>query len=122
MPCEEWYKFLGRYRRAVKMYSEAVDYLGGPNFNAAWESAEAARKNCGEARANLLDHEHKHACTLGDCEMEIEVGVRRSGTIRRIAEPDESSAAHARVRITRFTRTTPRPGLGNTKWGGKDVS
>jgi hypothetical protein len=70
MPCEEWFELLERYRRAVRMYGEAVDCLGGSDFSAAWQSAEAALKTCGAARAVLLDHEHGHTCAVGDWETE----------------------------------------------------
>jgi hypothetical protein len=70
MPCEEWFELLERYRCAVRMYGEAVDCLGGSDFNTAWQSAETALKNCGAARAVLLDHEHDHTCAVGDWEME----------------------------------------------------
>ncbi|HEY1760295.1 MAG TPA: hypothetical protein VGG72_33280 [Bryobacteraceae bacterium] len=66
MPCEKWYKLLERYRRSVKIYSRAVDGLSGSDFNTAWQSAEAALKNSGVARAMLLGHEHEHACDSGD--------------------------------------------------------
>jgi hypothetical protein len=68
MPCEQWHELLERYRRAVEMYSRAVDGLDGPDFNAAWQSAEAALKNCRATRAILLDHEHNHPCAVGDWE------------------------------------------------------
>jgi|HubBroStandDraft_5_1064220.scaffolds.fasta_scaffold751945_2 hypothetical protein len=64
MPCEQWYKLLERYRRAARAYSRAVHGLGGSDFNAAWQSAEAALKSCGAARSFLLDHEHNHACDI----------------------------------------------------------
>jgi hypothetical protein len=70
MPCEQWYKLLERYRRSVKMYNTAVDSLSGSDFNRGWHSAEAALKNSGAARAVLLDHEHDHACAVGDWETE----------------------------------------------------
>lgn len=57
MPCEEWYKLLDRYHRAVKSYNQAVDRLGGPDFTVAWQNAEAAWINSNAARAHLLDHE-----------------------------------------------------------------
>ena len=70
MPCEQWYKLLERYRRAAKTYSQAVDALSGSDFNQGWQSAEAALKNSGAARSSLLDHEHNHACAVGDWETE----------------------------------------------------
>ncbi len=70
MPCEQWYRLLERYRRAAKLYSTAVERLKGADFNQGWGSAEAALKNCGSARAVLLDHEHDHACASGDWETE----------------------------------------------------
>jgi len=70
MPCEQWHKFLERYRRPVRTYSQAVDSLSGSDFNLGWQSAEAALKNAGAARALLLDHEHNHACAIGEWEME----------------------------------------------------
>lgn len=70
MPCEQWYRLLERYRRAAKRYSIAVECLSGSDFNPGWQSAEAALKNCGAARATLLDHEHNHDCAVGDWEME----------------------------------------------------
>jgi hypothetical protein len=70
MPCEQWHRLLERYRRAVKIYGKVVDSLSGSDFNAAWQSSEAALKNCGVARAILLDHEHNHFCAAGDWETE----------------------------------------------------
>ena len=70
MPCEQWHKLLERYRRTVKIYGLAVDGLGGSDFNAVWQSAEAALKSSGAARAILLDHEHNNACAAGDWETE----------------------------------------------------
>jgi len=68
MPCEEWSKCVGNYRRAVQAYAEAVSDLGfgpGAEFNRSWQLAERFRMNSDAARAALLDHEHEHdhACT-----------------------------------------------------------
>jgi len=73
MPCEEWYELLERYRRAVKTYSEAVDRLSDSDFSATWQSAEAALKKGAAARATLLDHEHDHACAIGNWKTEEQV-------------------------------------------------
>lgn len=70
MPCGEWYDRLERYRRAAKTYSKSVEGLDGLDFNLAWQSAEAALRNCRTSRAALLDHEHDHACIAGDWETE----------------------------------------------------
>jgi hypothetical protein len=65
VPCEDWSRILRWYRSAVKIYSHAVDALGVagiPGFNEAWEVSEEARTACGEFRAALLEHEHRHGC------------------------------------------------------------
>ena len=70
MPCEQWYKLLDRYHRAVRSYSQSVADLGDPDFIAAWQNAEAALKRCNAARAILLDHDRVHGCTTGEWEEE----------------------------------------------------
>jgi len=65
MPCEDWSTLLQRYRSAAKEYHQAVENLTaepGPKFNESWHRAEAARTEVGLARADLLNHEHDHAC------------------------------------------------------------
>ena len=68
MPCEQWYKHLDGYQRAVKSYNQAVGDLGGPDFSLAWQDAEAALKRCGAARAVLMVHDLQHACTAAGWE------------------------------------------------------
>ena len=70
MPCEQWYKLLNRYQRAVKSYHRAVDNLSGSDFSVAWQDAEGALKNSNAARAILMEHEYDHACTAGAWETE----------------------------------------------------
>ena len=74
MPCEEWYELVDCYRSAAKVYSKAIDGLSSADFNAGWQSAEEALKNCRVARAALLDHEHDHACTVGGGDSELVLG------------------------------------------------
>lgn len=65
MPCEEWCRLVERYRRAVNAYNEAVKPLGvqpGTAFNEIWSRMERARTKCDRRRADLLGHEHEHAC------------------------------------------------------------
>jgi hypothetical protein len=65
MPCEEWSRLVERYRSAVTDYHEATKALGdlpGTAFNDLWQHAERARAKCGRCRADLLHHEHVHAC------------------------------------------------------------
>jgi hypothetical protein len=65
MPCDEWATLLDRYRRAVSSYDEAVNGLSALQdalFNAKWQQAEQARKQSDGCRADLLHHEHDHAC------------------------------------------------------------
>ena len=65
MPCEEWCRLVARYRSAVSAYHQAVNDLGGlpgPVFNEGWSRAERARATCDEHRADILQHEHDHAC------------------------------------------------------------
>ena len=65
MPCDEWSECLERYRSAVNAYDEAVNDLGrlpGAAFNETWQRAEWARKQSDKCRADLLHHEHDHAC------------------------------------------------------------
>jgi hypothetical protein len=67
MPCDEWCRILERYRSAVNRYDEAVNDLGclpGPVFNETWQRAEWARKQSDRCRADLLHHEHDHACLV----------------------------------------------------------
>jgi hypothetical protein len=66
-PCPEWQVILDKYRLAAQAHSEAVaalTYLPGAGFAEAWLRAERARKNCDGYRAQLLDHEHNHACMV----------------------------------------------------------
>jgi len=65
MPCDQWCKYAERYKRAVQAYGKAVFALGcvpGSEFDRSWQRAENARKIADCARAELLDHEHVHAC------------------------------------------------------------
>jgi hypothetical protein len=65
MPCDEWCRLVERYRGAVNAYNEAVKSLGaspGAAFNEIWSSTERARTKCDIRRADLLHHEHEHAC------------------------------------------------------------
>ncbi len=66
-PCQEWQTILDKYRIAAQAHSEAVaalTYLPGAGFAEAWLRAERARKTCDGYRAQLLDHEHSHACLV----------------------------------------------------------
>jgi hypothetical protein len=66
-PCQEWQDILDQYRIAAQAHSEAVaalTYLPGAGFAEAWLRAERARKTCDSYRAQLLDHEHNHACLV----------------------------------------------------------
>jgi hypothetical protein len=68
MPCDVWCKLLERYRSAVTTYDEAAHDLSGvPGgaFNETWQRAEQARKQSESCRADLLQHEHEHACIAG---------------------------------------------------------
>ena len=65
MPCEEWCRLVERYRAAVGAYNDSVKALGGlpgAAFNDVWQRAERARAKCNRDRADLLHHEHAHAC------------------------------------------------------------
>ena len=65
MPCDEWCRLVDRYRSAVQAYNDAVHSLGvlpGKAFNEVWQPAERARAKCNRCRADLLHHEHDHAC------------------------------------------------------------
>ena len=65
MPCEEWCELIERYRSAVHTYNEAVKALGvspGTAFTETWQQAERARTKCSRDRADLIHHEHDHAC------------------------------------------------------------
>jgi hypothetical protein len=66
-PCPEWQTILDKYRIAAQAHSDAVaalTYLPGAGFAEAWLRAERARKSCDGYRAQLLDHEHSHACLV----------------------------------------------------------
>jgi len=68
MPCEKWREMVERYRGAVNSYNEAAKALGtaqGPAFNESWQLVERARARCTRDRADLLHHEHVHACAEG---------------------------------------------------------
>lgn len=68
MPCDDWCRLLECYCSAVNRYDEAVKHLtrvSGVAFNSAWQQAEQARKHSGDCRAELLHHEHDHACSIG---------------------------------------------------------
>lgn len=67
--CPDWKAILAAYQGAVEAYSRAVADAAGlspsgfpAGFPAAWQRAEAARQNCDNLRAQLLDHEHYHEC------------------------------------------------------------
>jgi hypothetical protein len=65
MPCDEWCRLVERYRAAVSAYNEAAKALGvlpGTAFNETWSRTERARTKCDIRRADLLQHEHHHAC------------------------------------------------------------
>jgi hypothetical protein len=65
MPCDERCNCVENYRRAVQAYNKAVFALGcvtGLEFDQSWQLAENARKDADGARADLLVHEHDHAC------------------------------------------------------------
>ena len=65
MPCTEWRRLVDSYRTAVHAYDQAVaDLADGSDvrFEQAWQRAETARKDADGARADLLLHEHEHAC------------------------------------------------------------
>lgn len=65
MRCDDWCKYVERYRRAVQAYDKAVLALGcepGSEFDESWQRAENARKNADAARSDLLAHEHGHGC------------------------------------------------------------
>ena len=65
MPCDEWSRLVEHYRHAAKNYSDVVAGLNlGPDFNERWQRAETARRNCGNARAAVLIHEHDHGCAV----------------------------------------------------------
>lgn len=66
MPCAEWCQLVERYRGAVAFYDDAVKSLGGrpgAAFNEIWQRSERARTKCNRYRADLLHHEHDHACS-----------------------------------------------------------
>jgi hypothetical protein len=68
MPCDEWCRLAEHYRTAVNTYNEAVKALGvlpGTEFNKMWPRTERARTKCDRRRADLLHHEHDHACLDG---------------------------------------------------------
>jgi hypothetical protein len=69
MPCDEWSRILERYRSAVNAYDDAVHNLAvapGAAFNETWHRAERARKQSDKCRADLLHHEHDHACLVAE--------------------------------------------------------
>ena len=65
--CEEWVQIVKEYQAAVRGYSEATAELSGVpgvEFNIAWMRAESLRKESKRLRATLLEHEHKHRCSV----------------------------------------------------------
>jgi hypothetical protein len=84
MPCEEWCRLLERYRSAVNIYNEAAMALGdlqGTAFNEAWQRVERARAKCTRGRADLLHHEHNHACL--DPEAQKHSGITAETSVLR---------------------------------------
>ena len=65
MPCNQWYRLVESYIDAVHSYSDAakaLSVLPGPAFNETWQRAERARTESENCRADMLHHEHQHAC------------------------------------------------------------
>jgi hypothetical protein len=65
MPCNQWYRLVESYKDAVHSYSDAagaLSALAGPAFNQTWQRAEHARTESENRRADVLHHEHQHAC------------------------------------------------------------
>lgn len=65
MPCNQWYRLLELYQGAVNTYSDAakaLSVLPGPAFNETWQRVERARAASENCRADVLHHEHQHAC------------------------------------------------------------
>jgi hypothetical protein len=65
--CEEWVQIVKQYQAALKAYGEAAAELPGvpgTEFNRAWMLAESLRKEAKRLRAALLEHEHKHGCSI----------------------------------------------------------
>jgi len=78
MPCEEWSRLLERYRDAVNTYNEAAQALRGlpgTSFSELWQDAEHARTKCSSGRADLLHHEHVHACLEPDGKKPRSAGI-----------------------------------------------
>jgi hypothetical protein len=68
MPCTQWCRLIELYRGAVDTYSEATKALSvhpGAAFNETWQRAERARTRSESCRADVLHHEHDHACLEG---------------------------------------------------------
>ena len=83
MPCEEWSGLLERYRSAVDEYNQAAQALGAPPgsaFNEKWSQAERARAKSNSYRADLMHHEHAHAC----------VGVGQLSGAKRVSGKKEA--------------------------------
>jgi len=79
MPCEKWRDMVERYRSAVNSYNEAAKDLNAAqtsSFNETWQRTERARAKCTRDRADLLHHEHVHACVEG---AEPQVSRQQSG-------------------------------------------
>ena len=77
MPCEEWSRLVEQYRNAVNTYNEAAKVLGdrpGTAFSEAWHRVERARTKCTRGRADLLHHEHTHACIEPDGNKQPSIG------------------------------------------------
>ena len=65
MPCNQWYRLVESYKDAVHSYSDAaraLSALAGPAFNQTWQCVERARTESEHCRADVLHHEHQHAC------------------------------------------------------------
>ena len=65
MPCNQCYRLVESYQDAVHSYSDAakaLSVLAGPAFNETWQRAERARVESENCRADVLHHEHQHAC------------------------------------------------------------
>jgi hypothetical protein len=69
MPCNQWYRLVQLYQDAVHAYSDAANALSAlpeATFNETWQRAERARTNSENRRADVLHHEHEHACLDGE--------------------------------------------------------
>jgi hypothetical protein len=85
MSCTEWRRLVMSYRAAVHAYDKAVAELADGSdvpLDQAWQRAETARRDADSARADLIQHEHEHACGAGSAANETATAAMSNYQLR----------------------------------------